>query len=122
MARKKFAMDASQRGGNYVEAEFASMLGNAFFTCIKWQCNERQRRRQARGESADGWEAAASPEVVMRQPARADKRQLRVDNNCKQRERAADESGRRGKEGIAREWAAGGRDSAREADTDEQTM
>ena len=57
----------------------------------------------------------------MRQPARADERRLRADNNCKQRERAADESGRRGKEGIAREWAAGGRDSAREADTDERT-
>jgi hypothetical protein len=57
----------------------------------------------------------------MLQPARADERQLRADNNCKQQERAADESGRRGKEGIAREWVAGGRDSAQEADTDERT-
>ena len=23
---------------------FALMLGNAFFNCVKWQCNERQRR------------------------------------------------------------------------------
>ena len=53
----------------------------------------------------------------MRQPARADERRLRADNNCKQRERAADESGHRGKEGIAREWAAGGRDSAHKRQT-----
>jgi hypothetical protein len=79
------------------------------FTCVEWR------------ESADGWEAAASQEVVMRQPARADEWRLRADNNCKQRELAADESGRQGKEGIAREWAAGGRDSAQEADTDERT-
>jgi hypothetical protein len=76
---------------------------------------------QARGESADGWEAAASQEVVMQQPARADERRLRADNNCKQQERAADESGCWGKGGIAREWAAGGRDSAQEADTDQRT-
>ena len=93
-------MDASQREGNYVEAEFASMLGDASFSCVKWQCKERQRRRRAKGKSADGWEAAASQEVVMRQPARADERQLRADNNCKQRERVADESGCQGKEGI----------------------
>jgi len=37
----------------------------------------------------------------MRQPARADERQLRADNNGKRREQAADESGRRGKKGIA---------------------
>ena len=37
----------------------------------------------------------------MRQPARADERQLRVDNNGKRREQAADDSGRRGKKGIA---------------------
>ena len=57
----------------------------------------------------------------MRQPARADERRLQANNNCKQRVQAADESGRRGKEGIDREWAAGGRDSAQEADTDERT-
>ncbi len=57
----------------------------------------------------------------MQQPARADERRLGADNNCKQQERAEDESGRQGKGGIAREWAAGGRDSAREADTVERT-
>jgi hypothetical protein len=57
----------------------------------------------------------------MRQPAKADERQLRADNNCKQQERAADESGHRGKEGISGEWAAGGRDSAQEAYTDKRT-
>ena len=38
----------------------------------------------------------------MRQPARADERRLRADSNGKQQERAADESGRRGKEGSTK--------------------
>jgi len=28
-------MDASQHGGNCVKEEFASMLGDAFFTCVE---------------------------------------------------------------------------------------
>ena len=35
----------------------------------------------------------------MRQPARADERRLRADNNGKRREQAADETGRRGRRG-----------------------
>ena len=37
----------------------------------------------------------------MQQPARVDERRLQVDNNGKQQKEAADESGHRGKEGIA---------------------
>ena len=38
----------------------------------------------------------------MRQPARADESRLQADSNGKQREWAADESGRRGKEGSTK--------------------
>jgi hypothetical protein len=60
----------------------------------------------------------------MRQPARADERRLRADNNGKRREQAADESGRRGKKGIVEVNDAtrvGSRRQRQLADTDERT-
>ena len=70
-------------------------------SCAMRMAVQREAKVPVSNESADGWEAAASQEVVMQQPARADERRLQADNNCKQQERAADESRRRGKEGIA---------------------
>ncbi len=51
------------------------------------------RKPQTRGGGADGREAAASQEVVTQQSAREDERQLRADDNGKQRERAPGQEG-----------------------------
>jgi hypothetical protein len=53
----------------------------------------RGNHPRTRGGGADGQEAAASQEVGTQQSARADERQLRVDDNGKRQERALGQEG-----------------------------